>query len=222
MGKVYGRKKDFFISYNKADKERAKWVAKCLNEVGKTTHIQAWGIRQSDNFIAKMNEFLENSSAFIAILSENYFKSPYCNLEWSAALDKNMQNSSYRFIPIRVAEVTVPDLIRTIVYFDIFNIDEEVAKKRILNAIDPNPIIPSSSKKEQKVLISFPTKLPPNNLPHSRNPYFTGRDEILEQIHNNFQNKNSTISLTAIKGLGGIGKSSIALEYAYRYWRCLF
>lgn len=64
------------------------------------------------------------------------------------------------------------------------------------------------------------------NVPHSRNPHFTGRDELLDQLYQRLtpagQNDPAKIggaALTqpqAIKGLGGIGKTQIAIEFAYR------
>ena len=54
-----------------------------------------------------------------------------------------------------------------------------------------------------------------NNLPHKRNPYFTGREEKLKEIQNNFRNKDMVSLTQSVTGLGGIGKTSIALEYAY-------
>ena len=57
-----------------------------------------------------------------------------------------------------------------------------------------------------------------NNLPN-RNLHFTGREELLDNIHKAFQTKNSLslVRAQAIKGMGGIGKSETAKEYAYRY-----
>lgn len=62
--------------------------------------------------------------------------------------------------------------------------------------------------------------LPPIwNIPYPRNPFFLGRDEILVHLHHLLQ-ANQTTALSqpqAVSGLGGIGKTQLALEYAYRY-----
>ncbi|HJT57797.1 MAG TPA: FxSxx-COOH system tetratricopeptide repeat protein [Ktedonobacteraceae bacterium] len=57
------------------------------------------------------------------------------------------------------------------------------------------------------------------NRPYARNPFFTGRDAVLERIHTNLIAGGGTTSrrVQAICGLGGIGKTQIALEYSYRY-----
>jgi tetratricopeptide (TPR) repeat protein len=57
------------------------------------------------------------------------------------------------------------------------------------------------------------------NVSYRRNPFFTGREEVLSQVYNAL-NTNKAAALTqaqAISGLGGIGKTQIAIEYAYRY-----
>ena len=53
------------------------------------------------------------------------------------------------------------------------------------------------------------------NIPYRRNPFFTGRAELLKQLHERLTTTKPT-ALTqtqAISGLGGIGKTQTALEY---------
>jgi tetratricopeptide (TPR) repeat protein len=67
--------------------------------------------------------------------------------------------------------------------------------------------------------ISSPHVLPIWSVPYRRNPFFTGREEILAHLYTVLRS-NRAAALTqppAISGLGGIGKTQIALEYAYRY-----
>ncbi len=63
-------------------------------------------------------------------------------------------------------------------------------------------------------------------VPYARNPYFTGRHDLLDQLMQQFspQEAGQPTSLRqaaltqaqAIKGMGGVGKTQIAIEYAYR------
>ncbi|HEY6252399.1 MAG TPA: tetratricopeptide repeat protein [Candidatus Angelobacter sp.] len=53
----------------------------------------------------------------------------------------------------------------------------------------------------------------PWNVPQERNLVFTGRDDILAQLRGDLLKYRRQ----ALSGLGGIGKTQIALEYAYRH-----
>ena len=53
-------------------------------------------------------------------------------------------------------------------------------------------------------------------VPYPRNPYFTGRDDILEQLHGELTAGGAAAISQAITGLGGVGKTQTAVEYAYR------
>src|SRR5262249_32461562 len=50
-----------------------------------------------------------------------------------------------------------------------------------------------------------------------RNHNFTGRADDLERLHQSFVRRMPHTPIQAIHGLGGIGKTQLALEYAYRF-----
>src|SRR5256714_8643009 len=62
-------------------------------------------------------------------------------------------------------------------------------------------------------------QVPTWNVPFRRNPFFTGRESIVAQVHS-LLHAGKTAALSqppAISGLGGIGKTQTAVEYAHRY-----
>jgi putative protein kinase ArgK-like GTPase of G3E family len=52
-------------------------------------------------------------------------------------------------------------------------------------------------------------------VPFERNPYFTGRESQLAQLEEKLFAKDQTAKM-AITGLGGVGKTQMVLELAYR------
>ncbi|GHO85916.1 DUF7779 domain-containing protein [Dictyobacter formicarum] len=54
-------------------------------------------------------------------------------------------------------------------------------------------------------------------MPYQRNIFFTGRDALLQEVHARLQTSGPGSRLLAITGLGGIGKTQIAIEYAFRH-----
>ncbi len=78
-------------------------------------------------------------------------------------------------------------------------------------------LIPEYS--EELLASPAPPLLPLWNVPYRRNAFFTGREEILVRLHTLFGDNNAGAlpQPLAISGLGGIGKTQIAVEYAYRY-----
>ncbi|QWF80427.1 hypothetical protein HUW46_03848 [Amycolatopsis sp. CA-230715] len=69
---------------------------------------------------------------------------------------------------------------------------------------------------------SFPNRQPDDpppvwgNVP-PRNPNFTGRVELLEQLAKRLTSGTTAVLPSAVHGLGGIGKTQMAAEYIYRH-----
>ena len=72
---------------------------------------------------------------------------------------------------------------------------------------------------EQKSPESEPKRLgPPHNLPYSGVSKFVGRSTELENLHQQLQ-RRERVAISAIAGMGGIGKTELALQYAQLYWQ---
>lgn len=55
------------------------------------------------------------------------------------------------------------------------------------------------------------------NIPHQRHPFFIGRNKEIAKLKELLHENDSTQKLFAIHGMGGVGKSQLAVEYAYTY-----
>jgi len=76
---------------------------------------------------------------------------------------------------------------------------------------EKNPVKPGADQ----IIRRYPLY---ENIPVDRSPYFTSRDDVLQKLRELLVTDKATALKQAVKGLGGTGKTQIALEYAYRYY----
>ena len=207
-------KDGFLISYTAADVAWADWINWHLRKAGFYTIMQQNGSKAEKHKAS--GEF-----AVLAVLSTRYFNSAFCTNEWTDALKQQHAKGERQLVSIQIEECRAEEILGPITYIDLVGLDGEKAKARLLEGIAgtrhpiDKPLYPATSTTPSP---GFPGILPEIwNIPHRRNRAFTGRDEILEQLHKSLSSGNPAVLVQAISGLGGVGKTQLAFEYAYRF-----
>jgi tetratricopeptide (TPR) repeat protein len=218
--------KDFFVSYNKADRQWAEWIAWTLEESGYSVVIQAWDFRPGGNFALEMQRATVEAQKTIAVLSEDYLNSAFTQPEWAAAFAQDPQGQKGTLIPVRVQPCKLTGLLASIIYVDLLNLEAEAAQETLLKAllerVKPlkKPQFPGSVDRVIATQAIFPGHSNiPQNLPRSGVLEFVGRDQKLQELHTQLHHNESSaprvrLVITAIAGMGGIGKTELALQYA--------
>jgi tetratricopeptide (TPR) repeat protein len=222
------KRKDFFISYTSADRAWAEWVAWQLEQAGYSTIIQAWDFLAGSNFVHEMDKATREAERTIAVLSPDYFQSRFTPAEWEAAFRHDPTSEGGKLLPIRVQVCEVDGLLGAIGYIDLVGLDERAAREKLLAKVrrerakpSTAPAFPIASPAASAPAFPGGEQPPIWDIPYLRNALFTGREAGLQAIANALKAGQNT----AISGLGGIGKTQTALEYAYRHrseYRCVF
>ncbi len=225
-----GDRVDFFVSHAGRDGAWAEWVAWQLIDAGYSVELDVWDWAAGRNFVTAMSGALARADRVVALFSAAYFEPErYTAEEWSASLVHVPGVAAGRLVPVRVEEVPadlVPPLLRPLVSRDVFGVAEAEARRVLLAAV-AGPVRPTGKPgfPGQAGRLSrlggagprLPGVLPPvwGNVP-PRNPGFTGRDQMLADVRNALLSGGRAVVL-ALAGMGGVGKTQLAAEYAYRF-----
>ena len=207
--------KDFFVSYNRADRQWAEWIAWTLEEAGYTVVIQAWDFRPGGNFVLDMQQAAAESQKTIAVLSETYLKSSFTQPEWAAAFADDPQALRRNLLPIRVKECKPEGILRSVVYVDLVGLSQADAEQALLNSLvrrakpEGKPTFPGIESSEENldkervltVRADFPSAL-------SRVQKFKEKtlqqslDDLMSDYEDLSQQRDNTISLLERNRLG--------------------
>jgi tetratricopeptide (TPR) repeat protein len=220
---IQGR--DFFISYTSINRPWAEWIAVQLEVAGYSTVLQAWDFRPGSDFLHQMQQATRTAGRTIAVLSPAYFGSAFGEAEWRAAFVKDPTGEAGLLVPVRVQPCAPPGLLASRVYIDLVDTDEEEARRRLLTGVDQSGArpttapFPGAATGAPERATRFPGRGPDvSNLP-PRNRNFSGRGDLLEELHASLQAESAAAVLPtgAVHGLGGVGKTELALEFAHRF-----
>jgi tetratricopeptide (TPR) repeat protein len=202
----------YFISYttrSENDVRWAVWIEYVLHEiVGAKTIMQEYDFRPGDNFKALMDDALKIADTVIGVLTDAYMNSYNCREEWT---------NTDRFIPVRCDDCEPVGLLKSRVYIDLYGLDKNAAREEFISKLqgktrpDSEPDFPFASDGATPDNPTFPG-FDINNLP-DRNPYFAGREDMLSKVDAGLKDASTVITT----GMGGLGKTQIAVEYAHRH-----
>ncbi|MEO0987776.1 MAG: TIR domain-containing protein [Cyanobacteria bacterium J06639_14] len=160
--------KDFFVSYNRNDKQWAEWIAWTLEDAGYSVVLQAWDFRPGGNFVLDMHRAAAETQKTIAVLSNTYLASAFTQPEWAAAFADDPESIKRKLIPIKVKECKPIGLLSQVVYVDLTQASEAEAKERLLDSLkervkpDAKPDFPGdieTVEEPQSLAIPFPREV---------------------------------------------------------------
>lgn len=135
---------DFFVSYNKADRPWAEWIAWELEAAGYDVVLQAWDFLPGENFVLEMQRAASEARHVLAVLSPNYLEALYTQPEWAAGFGPDPTGKARRLIPVRVLDCEPSGLLANIISIDLVGRQEVDAREALLSGMreDGKPSTP--------------------------------------------------------------------------------
>jgi len=155
--------------------------------------------------------YRKRSKLIVTFLCEKYQEKEWCGLEARAIRDLIKVRENDKIMLVRMDDGEVEGF---------FGIDGWIDARKHNSAKVAGFINQRLTGKLEFSVSADPvktaSKLPKNNL-RGRNTSFSGREKELNDIHDVLKKGGAVCVKQAIAGLGGVGKTQLALEYAYRF-----
>jgi tetratricopeptide (TPR) repeat protein len=200
---------DIFVSYTSSDRDWAFWIAKELEALGYAPHVHEWEIKGGDDIYAWMEQRHDAADHVLCVVSDEYLKAPYSTLERNAALWQAAAKRPSFVLFMAVKPCRLPTLSDHIRRCELFGVPEDAARIRFREFMQ---------KREAPETIAFPGKVSAvSNIPIRVPEHFLGRDDSLAAIETALGRYEGRVAITALHGLRGVGKTTLAAAYAERH-----
>jgi hypothetical protein len=127
---------DVFISHNSKDKPIVRELAQRLRKDGLRVWLDEWEIKPGDPISLKIEQGLQQSRVLVLAMSANAFGSNWVSLERHTALFRDPTNLKRRFVPLRLDDAPIPDVLKQFAYVD-WRQRSEAEYARLLEACRP-------------------------------------------------------------------------------------
>jgi len=200
---------DIFISYTSTDREWAFWIAAELKALGHAPHVHEWEIDAGADIYAWMEERHDAAEHVLCVISDEYLKAPYSTLERNAALWQAIGKRPGFALLVVVRPCRLPTLADHIRRCELFGIPQEAARLRFREFMQ---------HRAPAERAAFPGKVSAvSNIPIRVPEHFLGRDDDLLVIEKALARYEGRVAITALHGMRGIGKTTLAAAFAERH-----
>jgi hypothetical protein len=226
---------DIFVSYTSADRDWAFWIGQQLEKLGHVAHLHDWEISGGGDIFAWMEDYHDGASHVLCVVSAVYLKAPYSALEWRAAQWAAITKRPNFVLPIFIEKCEAPTLFALLKRCDLYGLSEDEALKRLADFLQPaaKPTGPVPFPGAKKAVASGGTPPPQapvtfpgqkidrastvSNIPFDIPRHFLGRETALNAVDAELSSNSGRVAVTALHGLRGVGKSTLAVAYAYAH-----
>ncbi|WP_406098389.1 FxSxx-COOH system tetratricopeptide repeat protein [Streptomyces sp. NBC_01013] len=204
---------DLFLSYVAENRMWADWIESVLTRAGFRVVPRDVSAERGPQDAKTVTT--ENAVRTVVLLSSAYLKSQRAVSLWDRAVAEDPGGGRRHLLPLRVGDVrlSAPYIDRNPV--DLFRLDEVHATAALLRALDrPVQLTDAVSPGPR-----FPGTVPRIWNAPPRNPGFTGRSLVLERMRDQLGGGMAVVlpQPQTLYGLGGVGKTQVALEYVHRF-----
>jgi hypothetical protein len=133
-----------FISYRKGRESVAEAIAHRLGREGFDPWFDPWDINAGDSLPGKIEEGLDSSVAFVALVTGDYQEGRWATEELESAIHRRIEEG-YPIIPVLLEDCEKPQLIRHLVHVDLRDRNPQMFESKMaelidgINRLDRNP-----------------------------------------------------------------------------------